>query len=170
MPLSQSGQIPLPPSPIVLARKLPTLVARSTSLLPFNIRKKVMISVLQHLFREALEDGDFEFLQDRYLKVEIKDARLTWFFSFDHGDIVIQQSAKEDVSISGNLKEFLLLASRKEDPDTLFFQRRLLIEGDTEIGLEIKNVMDGIDLDTLPSHLRTAMDKITDLVCRLQAN
>jgi predicted lipid carrier protein YhbT len=32
-------------------------------------------------------------------------------------------------------------AHQEEDPDTLFFQRRLVIEGDTELGLQVKNLM-----------------------------
>jgi predicted lipid carrier protein YhbT len=39
----------------------------------------------------------------------------------------IAQKAEAQVSISGNWREFLLLASRQEDPDTLFFRRRLVI-------------------------------------------
>jgi predicted lipid carrier protein YhbT len=33
-----------------------------------------------------------------------------------------------------------MIAARKQDPDTLFFQRRLVIEGDTELGLYVKNL------------------------------
>jgi hypothetical protein len=33
----------------------------------------------------------------------------------------------------------------QEDPDTLFFSRRLAMEGDTELGLLIKNTLDAID-------------------------
>ena len=29
-------------------------------------------------------------------------------------------------------------------PDTLFFTRRLVLEGDTELGLEIKNALDAL--------------------------
>ena len=45
---------------------------------------------------------------------------------------------------------FLLLASRQEDPDTLFFRRRLVIEGDTELGLAVKNLVDSLDPDLMP--------------------
>jgi len=31
------------------------------------------------------------------------------------------------------------------DPDTLFFSRRLTIDGDTELGLLVKNALDAID-------------------------
>ena len=54
-----------------------------------------------------------------------------------------------DLSITGTLHTFLLLAARREDSDTLFFQRRLRMEGDTELGLEVKNFLDGLDVDSL---------------------
>jgi len=40
---------------------------------------------------------------------------------------------------------FLALALRREDPDTLFFSRRLVLEGDTELGLALKNALDALD-------------------------
>jgi hypothetical protein len=39
------------------------------------------------------------------------------------------------------------LTLRLEDPDTLFFNRRLLIEGDTDLGLRVKNMLDGVELE-----------------------
>ena len=70
----------------------------------------------------------------------------------------------EDVSFSGNLNDLVLIAGRKEDPDTLFFQRRLSIEGDTELGLEVKNLMDSVDLDLLPTPLKTLLNQIEKLI------
>jgi predicted lipid carrier protein YhbT len=37
------------------------------------------------------------------------------------------------------------LAARAEDPDTLFFQRRVSFEGETETGLAIKNALDALE-------------------------
>ncbi len=45
---------------------------------------------------------------------------------------------------------FLALALRREDPDTLFFTRRLVMTGDTELGLIVKNLLDAIDWSRLP--------------------
>ncbi len=44
------------------------------------------------------------------------------------------------------MHDFYLLATRQEDPDALFFSRRLLVEGDTELGLIAKNTLDGLNL------------------------
>jgi O2-independent ubiquinone biosynthesis accessory factor UbiT len=58
----------------------------------------------------------------------------------------------------------LLIAARKEDPDTLFFQRRLKIEGDTELGLEVKNLIDGIDIEQLPHSIHGVVSCFADFV------
>lgn len=44
---------------------------------------------------------------------------------------------------------FLELLARQEDPDTLFSHRRLALEGDTELGLAVKNMPDAVDLASL---------------------
>jgi len=41
----------------------------------------------------------------------------------------------------------VLLATSNEDPDSLFFSRKLSIEGNTEDGLYIKNLIDAMDFD-----------------------
>ena len=51
---------------------------------------------------------------------------------------------KPDVTVRATLADYLALARRREDPDTLFFTRRLVLEGDTELGLEIKNALDAL--------------------------
>jgi predicted lipid carrier protein YhbT len=48
--------------------------------------------------------------------------------------------------ISAGARDFLRLARREVDADTLFFDRRLSIEGDTELGLLLKNQLDALDL------------------------
>ncbi len=57
--------------------------------------------------------------------------------------------AEADVAISATLRDYAALALRAEDPDTLFFARRLRVTGDTELGLVVKNLLDGIDLASL---------------------
>ena len=41
-------------------------------------------------------------------------------------------------------------ARRREDADTLFFTRRLVMTGDTELGRVVKNALDSIDWSRLP--------------------
>jgi len=59
------------------------------------------------------------------------------------------RDAIPDVAIAATLRDYTALALRAEDPDTLFFARRLAVSGDTELGLVVKNLLDGIDLAAL---------------------
>jgi len=51
---------------------------------------------------------------------------------------------KADVTVRASLRDYVALALRREDPDTLFFTRRLVLEGDTELGLALKNALDAL--------------------------
>ncbi len=64
----------------------------------------------------------------------MRDIDLQWFTSVVNGKLVVSQNAQADVSFSADASDLLMIAARKQDPDTLFFQRRLVIEGDTELG------------------------------------
>ncbi|MEF1289863.1 ubiquinone anaerobic biosynthesis accessory factor UbiT [Vibrio sp. M260118] len=133
--------------------------------LPQIVQKRALLEGLKTVFKEALEDGDFEFLEGKWLKVEIKDLQLSWLISYQDEQIVVaDHPVKEDVLFSGHLNDLVLIAGRKEDPDTLFFQRRLTIEGDTELGLEVKNLMDSVDLESLPKPLQTLLNQLADFV------
>ena len=136
----------------------PNALAYPSKLIPFFIQKKLLSEVLSRVFAEAIEDDDLTFLQDKWLKLCVTDIDLTWYISFNGEALVIAEHCiKEDVSFCGAANEFILIAGRKEDPDTLFFQRRLSIEGDTELGLEIKNLLDNLDFDNLPTITQKAL-------------
>lgn len=150
-----------------LVRRGPALLRIPAKLTPFALQKKVMLEGLGMVFREALEDGDFDFLEDRWLKVEVRDLGLCWYISYrDEQLVVADKVEQEDVSFSGECNDLVLIAARKEDPDTLFFQRRLRIEGDTELGLEVKNLMDSIDLDSLPAPVQFVLQQSADFILK----
>ena len=69
-----------------------------------------------------------------------------------------------DVRFGGRSREFLLLALNEEDPDTLFFQRRLQLEGDTELGLEIKNLLYSLDGDLLPDPVHRIASRLAGVL------
>jgi predicted lipid carrier protein YhbT len=51
---------------------------------------------------------------------------------------------RPNVTLRASLADYAALALQREDPDTLFFTRRLVIEGDTALGLELKNALDAL--------------------------
>ena len=120
---------------------------------PFAVQKMVIEQAMKRLFAEPLNDGEFDVLEGRWLRIEVSDLGMAWCLTRDRVGLRLARNAPVDVCIRGNWKEFLLLASRQEDPDTLFFRRRLVIEGDTDLGLAIKNLVDSLDSDLMPPKL-----------------
>ncbi|WP_339533015.1 ubiquinone anaerobic biosynthesis accessory factor UbiT [Pseudomonas mucidolens] len=120
---------------------------------PFVVQRLTLQQTLNRCLAEPLRDGGFELLRGRWLCLRIPDLGLQWFLTLDRNGLRIAERAEAQVTIRGNWREFLLLASRQEDPDTLFFRRRLVIEGDTELGLGLKNLIDSLDPEVLPAWL-----------------
>ena len=52
----------------------------------------------------------------------------------------------------------ILMASQKVDPDTLFFNRELTITGDTNLGLEVKNLIDQFNINLLGGAIKKSLD------------
>ncbi len=138
-----------------LVEQAPRFLRHPLKLVPFTLQQNLMERLLARVFKEAIQDGDFAFLAGKWLKVEVSDLELCWFISEQDGKLVVARHCDHaDVCFSGTTNDLILIAGRKEDPDSLFFQRKLKIEGDTELGLEVKNLMDSLDLDGLPSLMR----------------
>lgn len=145
--------------------KAPPLLALPTQLLPFFVQQKCLSEILSRVFKEAIEDGDLAFLEGKWLKVVITDLHLTWFLTVVNDVIIIKDNATTtDVSFSAEVNELILVAGRKEDPDTLFFQRRLSIEGDTELGLEVKNLLDNIEFENLPPVVQKGIEHFSSFI------
>jgi len=164
--------IPIPPTPVAMAqkaaRKISTDLPKIIKLLPkppFVLQKKLGEKILANLMAEQIEMGDFDCLENKWVNIIVHDMGLSFFLTFHDEQLQLSnQITQADVVFSGNSKEFILLASRSEDPDTLFFQRRLLIEGDTELALSIKNSIDGIDFDNWPVWLNQVIQKVAAFV------
>lgn len=122
--------------------------------LPFAVQKRIFQTLLEHVFSEAIRDGDLDFLNDRWLAVRIED--LNWELQLSQGygrTLRLRSGGTADTEIRGPLGSFILLAAQKEDPDALFFRRQLIIEGDIDLGLQVKNWLDSLDAAELPPAL-----------------
>ena len=109
--------------------------------------------------------GELDFWQGMGIAIEIQDLCKRWVIALEGEKLVVYPRSKSaQASISGNVKEFILLASRKEDPDTLFFQRRLSIEGDTELSLGLKNLIDSLEPIKIPRILSDQLDRFLHIV------
>ncbi len=167
----QLPPLPYPPSLKSIYPDIPKFLSFPIAKLPFPLQKKLLTLGLKQVLKEAITEGECDFLKGKWLAVEIEDLNIKWYFSYaENNEILLSPIGSEDVSISGNLNAFILLAARIEDPDTLFFQRKLLIEGDTELGLEIKNLLDSLDIDALKPELRFFLKSAGEFVNTLCYN
>lgn len=89
-------------------------------------------------------------LSGRHLRLRVTDAGLSLDFSLaSAGFHRVSPRGKPDLVLAASARDYLALALREEDADTLFFSRRLIMEGDTELGLLVKNTLDAVDWDAL---------------------
>ena len=86
-------------------------------------------------------------LEGRTLRLAVSDARIAFDFRWrGAGFAADRPQPMPDLTIRASAGDLLRLARREEDPDTLFFSRRLALEGDTELGLLFKNTLDALDM------------------------
>ncbi len=139
-----------PPPPFTLPRPVGAVLGRLPA---FPGSLLFVIAVNLALARHLPQDVK-DLLQDKRLSIRVRDAHVAFDFVFAGQQLVpSRRHAEPDLAISANAQDFLLLAQRRQDPDTLFFNRRLVMEGDTELGLVVKNALDAIELPVLdPQH------------------
>lgn len=145
------------------------LVGAPGRLIPYAAQRPLLAAALNRAFREPLKHGELDFLEGASIRIRVHDLCLDWLLTIVDGHFrPLDRRAAEDVCISGESPDFALMATRRADPDTLFFQRRIRIEGDTELGLGVKNTMDGMDWDDLPAPLRTLLQVLGRLLERFE--
>lgn len=126
---------------------IPSPVARAVSMLPTFPPSFVLSKVLNLALGRLIAPAALEPLHGKQIAIHVTDAGLKFFFSIGSKGFVARKSGgTPDLSFSATAHDFYLLATRKEDPDTLFFSRRLLVEGDTELGLIAKNTLDAVEM------------------------
>lgn len=130
---------------------LPPLVARIASRLPTTPPSWLLVAMLNQLVRRQVLPAEMNLLAGRRFEVCILDAGISLRFTADDSGFKIDhEHAQADLRFSANAADFARMMLREEDPDTLFFNRKLAIEGDTELGLIVKNLLDSVDWSNTP--------------------
>jgi predicted lipid carrier protein YhbT len=129
---------------------LPKPVGDVFSRLPAYPGSLLFVTALNLALAKQLGDDVGDMLKGKRLRLCVTDARVAFDFAWQGGRFLARHATRPvevpDLTISASAHDFVLLAQRKEDPDTLFFSRRLAMEGDTELGLMVKNTIDAIEL------------------------
>lgn len=140
--------------------RLPRLIAAVGQRLPQFPHSVALAVGLNIALRPLLPEDTLAMLRGRSIGFRIEDAGAEMRVRLgERGFMPVFGNQTPDVVFSACAYDFYLMARRLEDPDTLFFNRRLKIEGDTELGLVVKNALDALDLHNLPAPLRAMLER-----------
>lgn len=127
--------------------QLPSPLGKILSRLPAYPGSVLFVAGLNLALAKHLPPDTLRLLDGRKLRIQVQDAGVGFDFIWRDGAFsAARHEGDIALTIRASAHDFFLLAQRKEDPDTLFFSRRLVMEGDTELGLLVKNTLDSIDL------------------------
>ena len=126
---------------------LPDPIGKLFALLPAYPGSLLFVTALNLTLAHRLPADTARLMAHQRLRLRVLDAGVTFDFQWQ-GDAFhpCRSGAPSDLMIGATARDFVLLAQRQVDPDTLFFSRRLLMEGDTELGMLVKNTLDAIEL------------------------
>jgi len=148
----------------------PTALSLPLKILPSFVHNKVLVTALNKMFNKELKEGELDFLQGKVVHISIEDTGIEYRFTLANNKLTgANKNHTPDLILQGTIYNYLLLASRREDTDTLFFSRRLRMQGDTELGLYVKNFLDGLDMDShkISGYLESVLQKSLPVYERL---
>ncbi len=140
-----AAQRPLPPGlPAALGgihRRICDLVEHLPSAPPSTLAALALNRWLLH----RLPDDARHALQGRIVALHVSDFGLRVRLLLGPGGFsAAAEQGDCALCIRATAGGYLRLARGEEDPDRLFFERELVMEGDTELGLVLKNSLDAI--------------------------
>lgn len=139
---------------------LMTPPAFTLALVPYRIQRMTANAAMAALLRAPLANGELDFLSGRHLGIEVRDLGARWVITLESGQLrTCESDATAEATVRGGLRDLLSLATRQVDADTLFFQRRLQLTGDTELGLTARNLLERVPWETVPFVVRIAAER-----------
>ena len=136
----------------------PSRLAPMLKVVPPAVQGMLLERAMARVLSIPLADGTFDVMAGRRLRIEVSDLNLHWVVEGQGQRLVVVDAPAEAV-VRGTVTDLLLLAGRLEDADTLFFQRRLVLTGDVELGLTARNLLDRLPWETVPLGLRIAINR-----------
>ncbi len=124
---------------------------------PAQRAASLIISILaNHLARGQALEARLAPFEGRRLWLCVTDWQGCLKLSYARGAWRPAGNEAPDVVVRAAAADLLDIARRRADVDTLFFQRRLQMEGDTETGLLLRNLLESLDYDW-PAHFRAVL-------------
>ncbi len=142
-------------------RRLPAPLRSLTSRLPRLPASRAFATGLNLTLRRRFPPEVLAQLEGHTFVIAVEDAGMELSFRVKGGRFhPVAKPAEPMLRFRAVAWDYAALAAREADPDTLFFNRRLMIEGDTEIALLVKNTLDTIDIPRTRGLLRRTMRRL----------
>ena len=139
--------LPAPPPP-------PEALRRLIERLPTQPPSLLLALALNRALLPRLDADARAGLSGRCVEVHVNDYGVRFRLELAAGGFrAAGGNAAVALRVSAPAAVFWRLAEGAEDADTLFFERSLVMEGDTELGLLLKNTLDAIG-PLVPGSLR----------------
>ena len=133
---------------------IPAPVARAFSRLPRFPGSVLFATALNAVLAHRLPEDVRQALGAKRVALRVTDAKVVFEFVFVEELFRARLPGSEaELTISASAYDFYRLARGLVDADTLFFSRRLLLEGDTDLGVRVKYALDAMDLPALVKKL-----------------
>ncbi len=149
-----NAALPLPSLPAP-----PDAVRRLIERLPIEPPSFVLAKVLNRVLLPRLDADARAALADRCVEVHVSDFGVKMRLALGaRGFALAPRGSEVALRVCATASAFWRMASGEEDADTLFFERALVMEGDTEFGLLVKNTLDAIG-PLVPAFLRQSRER-----------
>jgi predicted lipid carrier protein YhbT len=123
-----------------------------------RIASAALATALSVFLRRRLPAELFERLAGREVSLEVREPTFRASFRVRGRHFVpVRPGGDPYLRLRASARDFALIAAREEDADKLFFNRRLVVEGDTEVALLVKNTLDAIEAPLVRRFLRRAL-------------
>ena len=136
-------------APQVAARFLDTALQLASPLrgllrrLPPQPPSWLAAAALDRLLLPRMDADTLRACRDRVVELELTDLGARVRLRFD-GTRMRAASGEPQLRVRAGTRALLRLVRGEDDADRLFFDRELVMEGDTEFGLLLKNQLDAI--------------------------
>ncbi|WP_062065073.1 ubiquinone anaerobic biosynthesis accessory factor UbiT [Cellvibrio sp. OA-2007] len=148
--------------------RLPSAMNWAARRVPDRLQQVALARSLNYALREAIAADELDFFCNKLLHICVKDIDVQFGIRYHRHKLVVTDAVAEpDLRFSANSYDLLLIATQQLDPDMLFFQRRLEMNGDTELGLGIKNLLASIELNAqLPPRIASVIQQVAGTIAR----
>lgn len=148
----------------------PRLVGLPIRALPPTLTQAWLARALNHHLGKLIDESEQALLTGKCVAVEVTDLSVKLSLTFTQDGLRgAQRDQAADATIRGRAADLMVLAGQIEDPDSLFFDRRLQVVGDTATGLLVRNLLDRIETGRLPLGVRILLNRGGRLGARLNA-